>query len=140
MLEAEDDIVISRPASGRIDFRLDAEYRARQIELNRKKELVQAQAAKLAAQRSADRAQRKKRETMMLDASDTTKNLTPVEAKLAEIDYRLNGSRARVNSGDFIPPRWIPDEEVDHCGICSIEFDWVKRKHHCRYEAVAILL
>ena len=39
-------------------------------------------------------------------------NDTPKAAYLAEQDYKLNGSRARVNSGEFINPRWVPDEEV----------------------------
>ncbi len=134
MLEPEEDNIVTRPKSTSIiDLRNDAELRARHIEINQKKELIQAQVAKQAAQRSADKAMRKKRETMMINAADITKNRTPLEAKIAEIDYRLNGSRARVNSGEFIPPRWVPDEEVVECILCRVEFDWVCRKHHCRY-------
>ncbi|KAF0700684.1 Aste57867_8862 [Aphanomyces stellatus] len=29
--------------------------------------------------------------------------------------------------------RWIPDEEVSLCKSCGLLFDWVRRKHHCRY-------
>lgn len=39
-------------------------------------------------------------------------NETPKAAYLAEQDYKLNGNRARASSGEFINPRWIPDEEA----------------------------
>ncbi|GLD98454.1 hypothetical protein PINS_up007151 [Pythium insidiosum] len=29
--------------------------------------------------------------------------------------------------------RWIPDAEVSVCYGCQLVFDWVRRKHHCRY-------
>lgn len=29
--------------------------------------------------------------------------------------------------------RWIPDAEVSLCFGCQLLFDWVRRKHHCRY-------
>ncbi|RLN64011.1 hypothetical protein BBJ29_002395 [Phytophthora kernoviae] len=29
--------------------------------------------------------------------------------------------------------RWIPDAEVSVCFGCQLLFDWVRRKHHCRY-------
>jgi hypothetical protein len=29
--------------------------------------------------------------------------------------------------------RWIPDAEVSVCYGCQLLFDWVRRKHHCRY-------
>ncbi|OQS05939.1 hypothetical protein THRCLA_01978 [Thraustotheca clavata] len=29
--------------------------------------------------------------------------------------------------------RWIPDAEVSLCRACGLLFDWVRRKHHCRY-------
>ncbi|EQC25349.1 hypothetical protein, variant [Saprolegnia diclina VS20] len=29
--------------------------------------------------------------------------------------------------------RWIPDAEVSLCKACGLLFDWVRRKHHCRY-------
>ena len=61
------------------------------------------------------------------------RNSLPDEAKLAAIDYNWNGSRARSNTGEFVPPRWMPDEEAEHCTRCRSEFDWVNRRHHCRY-------
>lgn len=65
-------------------------------------------------------------------ATEDHPNITPSIAHLKEIDYKLNGARARAASGDFIVPRWVPDEEVNHCYLCNSEFDWVNRKHHCR--------
>ncbi|KAL7694479.1 putative FYVE zinc finger, ysc84 actin-binding domain, Zinc finger, FYVE/PHD-type [Plasmopara halstedii] len=29
--------------------------------------------------------------------------------------------------------RWIPDAEVSVCYGCQLLFDWLRRKHHCRY-------
>ena len=82
-------------------------------------------------------------------------NYTPKAAYLAEQDYKLNGSRARANSGEFINPRWVPDEEVamfvsiiffnvlpekeyiimevNKCCGCQSDFDWINRRHHCRH-------
>eukprot|EP00904_Undaria_pinnatifida_P008866 jgi/Undpi1/5109/HiC_scaffold_19.g08461.m1 len=31
------------------------------------------------------------------------------------------------------PRRWVPDEEVTRCFLCSRGFDVTTRKHHCRY-------
>lgn len=60
-------------------------------------------------------------------------NMTPEIARLNEIDYKWNGSRARVSMGEFIPPRWIPDEAATQCVLCKSEFDWINRRHHCRH-------
>lgn len=64
---------------------------------------------------------------------EPSENLTPHIAKIAEKDYLLNGSRARAESGEFIPPRWIPDLATTHCTNCRSEFDWINRRHHCRH-------
>lgn len=64
---------------------------------------------------------------------ESASNNTPQIARIAEKDYILNGSRARAESGDFVPPRWIPDIAVLHCTNCRSEFDWVNRRHHCRH-------
>ena len=29
-------------------------------------------------------------------------------------------------------PKWIKDQEVSRCMICTSAFTWVKRRHHCR--------
>lgn len=71
------------------------------------------------------------------DASQLTPNKvendTPKAAALAAIDYKWNGNRARAHSDEVILPRYIPDEEVTNCMSCNFEFDWVSRRHHCRY-------
>lgn len=36
-------------------------------------------------------------------------------------------------STDVILPRWQPDAEVTYCPICSTQFSFFVRKHHCRY-------
>ena len=32
------------------------------------------------------------------------------------------------------PARWVPDDHPSctHCPFTGLEFDWVRRKHHCR--------
>ncbi|CAM9524880.1 unnamed protein product [Sphacelaria rigidula] len=30
------------------------------------------------------------------------------------------------------PRRWVPDNEVSRCFLCSKGFDLTTRKHHCR--------
>ena len=67
----------------------------------------------------------------ILDASNV-QNLTPHHARLAALDYKINGSRARANSGDFISPRWVPDEYTSNCSGCDDVFEWVNRRHHCK--------
>lgn len=66
-------------------------------------------------------------------AVEPTENRTPHIAKIAEKDYILNGSRARAESGEFVPPRWIPDLAMANCSGCRSEFDWINRRHHCRH-------
>jgi lipid-binding SYLF domain-containing protein len=64
--------------------------------------------------------------------SGNDNNNSPHVAKIAEIDYKFNGERSRRVTGEFIGPRWVPDEEVDSCNHCNIKFDLLNRKHHCR--------
>lgn len=40
----------------------------------------------------------------LLNAGDVRNNETPTLAKLAEIDYKLNGARARSNTGKNVSP------------------------------------
>ena len=112
-----------------IDFRHEAEERALKIKRDKEDEdraaaVMQAVAA--TPLRSKDR---------FVDTSiqDGITNSTPCDARLAEVDYQLNGGRARSNTGEFIPPRWIPDQESSECFKCNNEFDWVSRRHHCRH-------
>ena len=33
------------------------------------------------------------------------------------------------------PPQWVPDncKQAKSCGSCGKRFDWIRRKHHCRF-------
>ena len=71
---------------------------------------------------------------VLLNAEGT--NSCAETARLMDIDYKINGARARLDSMTaFIPPRWIPDEEASRCfaTTCQQEFDWYNRRHHCRH-------
>lgn len=35
-------------------------------------------------------------------------------------------------NNSIVLPRWQPDAEVTYCPICSNQFSWFNRKHHCR--------
>ena len=63
---------------------------------------------------------------------EENENSTRIDAKVAAVDYRINGYRARADTGEFIRPRWEPDDEILQCNACSIKFDWIIRRHHCR--------
>eukprot|EP00903_Cladosiphon_okamuranus_P008279 g7968.t1 len=30
------------------------------------------------------------------------------------------------------PPKWLPDENTLSCSGCGKDFDWIRRRHHCR--------
>ncbi|RYG59050.1 hypothetical protein EON64_20645, partial [archaeon] len=64
---------------------------------------------------------------------DPKDNETVKAARLAEADYKWNATRSRIPSGQFIPPRWVPDEEYSVCHACKGEFSWLNRRHHCRH-------
>eukprot|EP00904_Undaria_pinnatifida_P014010 jgi/Undpi1/973/HiC_scaffold_10.g04437.m1 len=32
----------------------------------------------------------------------------------------------------LMPPRWVPDEQNTSCVGCGKDFDWARRRHHCR--------
>lgn len=109
------------------DFRAEANERARRLHLERQQKVegkveVTPSKAPIVYKDSASQ-----------HGPDGTPNNLLKEAKLAEIDYMWNGGRARSNTGEFVPPRWIPDEEVETCRRCRSEFDWVNRRHHCRH-------
>jgi hypothetical protein len=72
------------------------------------------------------------RHKLKTDSSDRFENRTPKTAESYKEDYKLNGSRARTHSGEFVRPRYIPDAEASQCLSCHSEFDWWTRRHHCR--------
>ena len=41
------------------------------------------------------------------------------------------GERSERNNS-IVLPRWQPDAEVTYCPICSTQFSFFNRKHHCR--------
>jgi lipid-binding SYLF domain-containing protein/5-methylcytosine-specific restriction endonuclease McrA len=115
--------------STNIDFRREAEERALKI----KRDKLDQERAIAAVQAEAATPLRSKELFVDASARDDVTNTTPCDARLAEVDYHLNGSRARSDTGEFIPPRWIPDQETANCFKCNSGFDWVSRRHHCRH-------
>lgn len=117
-----------------IDFRDMAEKRAKYIQgqIHRQQILYSQQRQQAIASVSPVKSTR--RDSLFVDnAADVTRNNTPQDAKRNEIDFKFNGSRARATSDEFVPPRWELDEEVQVCGLCNANFDWIlRRKHHCR--------
>ncbi|RLN26012.1 hypothetical protein BBJ28_00015621 [Nothophytophthora sp. Chile5] len=41
-------------------------------------------------------------------------------------------SEGVIQAGYQNPPRWVKDEFMEACMLCSVQFDLLKRKHHCR--------
>jgi len=37
-----------------------------------------------------------------------------------------------LKSGGIVAPRWVPNKEQKNCTSCNCQFDWMKRRHHCR--------
>eukprot|EP01041_Mallomonas_annulata_P011037 gene11037-23069_t len=74
----------------------------------------------------------KSRSSIPIALKDTFRSASAA-ARVAEVDYTHNGARCRASSGDFIGPRWVPDQEVSNCSRCSSLFDWTNRRHHCRH-------
>jgi len=123
-------------------------------EVTRLKEAAEARSRQLQEQKERDEVKKLKRleQTRRIEESialkmeknqlspETTAFLSPCHvnetekrAKLAQADFLLNGARARAGTGEFVGPRWVPDEEVGGCSSCSKEFDWISRRHHCRH-------
>ena len=116
-----------------MDFRKEAEERARKAEESAVSEENRRSSFRI--QQKAIQQQRRQsiRNELMINETDysSQSNETPKIAQLVELDYKWNGGLAK-SSGDFMIPRWVPDEEVKYCHSCNSEFDYVNRKHHCR--------
>ncbi|WPH00880.1 E3 ubiquitin-protein ligase PIB1 [Acrodontium crateriforme] len=69
---------------------------------------------------------------------NTLNNFAPPER--AMFPQRMSGDNGSISSGNHSgrrqsatgPPRWQPDHEVARCPVCSSEFTFWFRKHHCR--------
>ena len=109
------------------EFRAEADERARRLHLERQRNIVDK------VDVTPSKAPPVYKDSACQQGANGSPNNLLKEAKLAEIDYTWNGGRARSNTGEFVPPRWIPDEEVETCRRCGSEFDWVNRRHHCRH-------
>ena len=59
--------------------------------------------------------------------------------KAARENWKINESKVNASdvskakaAGRPVAPRWVPNKEKSNCTKCNAEFDWVKRRHHCR--------
>jgi len=72
-------------------------------------------------------------------------NLRKLKEKIFfSINYKSNENEASLlksittpnpassNRNKIAVPRWIPDELVKNCTLCSKNFNLLNRKHHCR--------
>ncbi|ETI36654.1 hypothetical protein F442_17113 [Phytophthora nicotianae P10297] len=65
------------------------------------------------------------------EATDESRYMTQEKPKRRSIADEADLSTAILpNYQD--PPRWIKDDLVEACVLCGVEFDLLKRKHHCR--------
>lgn len=65
---------------------------------------------------------------------DRTESLhTADAARLAVLEFKVNGRRAKADLEHFVGPRWELDEEAPECRRCHNKFDFFNRRHHCRY-------
>ena len=55
------------------------------------------------------------------------------------LDYRFNGQRCLAEDGEFAGPRVVLDVERTACKGCMVKFDFIVRRHHCRYLCVGTL-
>lgn len=64
--------------------------------------------------------------------SSTTSGMdNPPNISTGESAHEQPERSGRNNS--IVLPRWQPDAEVTYCPICSTQFSFFNRKHHCRY-------
>ena len=62
------------------------------------------------------------------DASSEAATIQPSTMNQPEAEEQ---SPPRRNNS-IVLPRWQPDAEVTYCPICTTQFSWFNRKHHCR--------
>eukprot|EP00752_Nemacystus_decipiens_P007445 g6654.t1 len=49
----------------------------------------------------------------------------------AGIGVARSGGGVATGAG-LTPPKWLPDENTLSCSGCGKDFDWIRRRHHCR--------
>ena len=62
----------------------------------------------------------------------------PPHSSLPSYSSRSSFEPAPRRSSDIVLPPWQPDAEVTHCPVCSRQFTFWYRKHHCRYVAITL--
>jgi hypothetical protein len=117
-----------------MDLRKEAEERALKAELSAATESGRRSSFRVQHQNIQQLRRQSIRNELKVNEIDYSshENETPKIAQLAEIDYKWNGSRAK-SAGDFVLPRWVPDEAIMYCHSCNSQFDLYNRKHHCRH-------
>ncbi|KAI9987464.1 hypothetical protein PInf_023503 [Phytophthora infestans] len=66
---------------------------------------------------------------------ESVNKLIHLDRDLFKIPLAMMHQSQQSNPSVALPTtvRWIPDAEVSVCYGCQLLFDWVRRKHHCRY-------
>ena len=54
-----------------------------------------------------------------------------------EVQRAASTASASSSGSDFQRPVWEKDDNVKNCENCEKEFTVFKRRHHCRYVALA---
>ena len=68
-------------------------------------------------------------------AAQSKRDGTPKQAKEELEDNANTQGRYLDYLRSAQPPQWVPDhsKQAKSCNNCSKRFDWIRRKHHCRF-------
>jgi hypothetical protein len=69
---------------------------------------------------------------IVLDSSPASTRALPPTPPVVTQSNMASGRR----QSDIVLPRWQPDSEVAQCPVCSRQFTFLYRKHHCRYASI----